>query len=211
MSFDLHFLRQGVSLAQGAGLADSAIAAFLLLPLATAFIAAARYLIGLRGLGLFIPIMFSVVFLLVGLPSGLGLFLLIVATATLVRFLLHGLKIHYLARLALVIWFVSLTVFLFANTFDFQLLPLMILVLLSENLVEIQISQGSRRALRLTLETLLLAIICFGLFSWPFLQRFALGEPELLLLATLLINLLVGRFAGMRLLEYQRFGGLLKN
>ena len=211
MAFNPYFLQAGVAQAQAAGLSDTVIAAFLLLPLAAALIATARYLIGLRGLGIFTPIMFSVVFLLVGLPGGLGLFLLIVVTATLARLLLHGLKIHYLARLALVIWLVSLTVFLFASTFDFQLLPLMILVLLSENLVETQISQGSRRALRLTLETLLLAIICFGLFSWPFFQKLALDEPELLLLATLFLNLAVGRFAGMRLLEYQRFGRLLKN
>jgi hypothetical protein len=210
MAFNPYFLQAGVAQAQAAGLSNTVIAAFLLLPLAAAIISAARYLIGLRGLGLFTPMMFSVVFLLVGLTSGLALFFLIVGAATLARLLLHRLKIHYLARMALVIWFVAFVAFLLAAVFNFQFLPLMILVLLSENLVEVQISQSSRRAFRLTLETLLLALTCFGLFSWSLFHRLALQEPELLLAATLVLNLFIGRFAGLRLFEYHRFRRLLK-
>ncbi|MFH1840693.1 MAG: 7TM domain-containing protein [Candidatus Shapirobacteria bacterium] len=210
MNFSFYFLREGVVLARASGLSDSVIAAFLLLPLAAAFIAAARYLLGLRGLGVFTPIMLSVVFLMIGLPTGLSLFFLILLAATFARLIMRRLKIHYLARMALVIWFVSLVVFLFAAAFDFQILPLMILVLLAEDLVEAQISQSSSRALRSTLEVLILSSACFATFSWPFLQNLALAQPELLLFTTLVLNLLIGRFAGLRLLEYQRFRRLLK-
>jgi hypothetical protein len=183
----------------------------LLLPLAASIVAAARYVVGVRGLGVFIPLVVAVIFLMLGIGPGLVTFLLILAVATLSRLILRRLKIHYLARMSLILWFVTLAVLFFdATNFTLAVFPILILILLAENFVEVQITQSATRAIRLTVETLLLSVGCFALFNWAWLQKIALAQPEIFLGATLVLNLLIGRFAGMRLLEYHRFRRLLK-
>ena len=60
------------------------------------------------------------------------------------------------------------------------------------------------------LETFLLAILAFLVLNSSAFQRMMLLSPEALLFLTLAIDLWVGHFTGLRLLEYRRFRKLLK-
>jgi hypothetical protein len=86
----------------------------------------------------------------------------------------------------------------------------LILILVGENLLEVQISRGTKEAVSLITETLVLAILGWFLLSWKWLQKTVLTEPEIFLILTAVGNILLGRFTGLRLLEYKRFRRLLK-
>lgn len=205
-----NFLKHAVFLAIKSGISWEIVVVLLLFPLVAAFLAAARYFIGLRGFGIFTPAMMAVVFLTTGVVPGVLLFLIILAAATLARLITRGLKIHYLARMALLLWFVSLTVFGMLFWFKASLFPILILILLAENFIEVQIGRSIQDAFRMTLETFILALVSFWLLSWQWLQKAVLSYPELVVFGTMVLDLLIGRFTGLRLLEYRRFRRLLK-
>lgn len=192
------------------GVPSQTIAGLLLFPLITLLIAGSRYLIGIRGLGMFFPAVLAVIFFNLGLVNGLILFLLVLAIVTLGRVLTLRLHLHYLARMSLLIWLVSLGIFLSLFWIKNPLFPLLVLILLGENLVEVQITKGRKEAFKLVLETLILSFISFFLLSLETLQNLVLSQPEIFLILTALGNIFLGRFTGLRLLEYKRFRKLLK-
>jgi hypothetical protein len=78
------------------------------------------------------------------------------------------------------------------------------MVALAEQFVSAQIEQGFSAAVFLTTETLVLSIVTYYLVSWDPFQSLILAYPELIFL-TLIINFLLGRWTGLRLMEYYRF------
>lgn len=200
------------------GVSPETIVLFLLLPLVVSVVAATRQLIGFRGFGIFIPTAMALVFVYSGLFLGLLTFLVILFTATLARLLLRFLKIQYLPRIALVLWFVSLAVLAALFLFPSLGLPnltagspftLLILILLGENFLEGQADKTLRESLSLTLGTVMIALIGYAIFSWQNLQRLTLVYPEIIIFAPVLFDIFLGRFTGLRLLEYRRFRHLL--
>ena len=86
----------------------------------------------------------------------------------------------------------------------------MILVLLAENFLDAQARTKPIDAIALTLETLGLALVSSILLQWEGLQKFALLQPELLIVFTFAINIIVGKFVGLRFSEYFRFRSLME-
>jgi len=186
------------------------LAILLLFPLLTLFIAASRYLVGVKALGIFTPAILTIVFLEAGVLPGLALFFLVLLAVSLGKVLTRGLHLHYLARVSLIVWLASIVVFGGIFFIKTSLVSLLILILIGENLLEVQISRGTKEALSLIAETLILAVLGWLLLSWEWLQKAVLGEPEIFLILTAVGNVLLGRFTGLRLLEYKRFRRLLK-
>jgi len=209
MPASLSFLKPVVFLALEQGIEPKTLAVLLLFPLLTLFIAASRYLAGIKALGIFTPVILTIVFLEAGILSGLGLFFLVLITVSLGRVLTRGFHLHYLARVSLIIWLVSIVVFGGMFFFKTPLVALLILILVGENLLEVEISRGTKEALSLIIETLVLAVFGWLLLSWEWLQKSVLAEPEIFLILTAAGNILLGRFTGLRLLEYKRFRRLV--
>jgi hypothetical protein len=213
-----NFLQHAIRKAVSQGVPTNTIVLVLLFPLVAAVIAAGRHLIGLRGFGIFTPAVLSVAFVATGTVTGIVLFLVILLGATLMRRVLKGLRLQYLPRMALLLWGVSLGVLgsLFAAPFirlealaGIQIFPILILILLAENFIEVQISKSRREATQLTVETVILAIIASLLLSLEIVQRFALLHPEMVVLSVALFNVFVGKYVGLRYTEYLKFKKLM--
>lgn len=213
-------LKHAIRGAVEAGVPVETIVLLLLLPLVAAVIAAARHIVGLRGFGIFLPAALSVVFVATGPVVGLGLFLVIVLTSTSARILLRRsrVKLQYLPRMALILWFVVLGVLgvLFAAPYlpQFELAKVSIfavlfLVLLAEDFTRAQIGKSVRTAINLTSETLILALVSFAFLTYRSIQTFALLNPEIFLLGIAVFNFLVGKYVGLRFLEFWRFRKLI--
>lgn len=198
------------------------IVLLLLLPLVAAVIAASRHLIGLRGFGIFLPAALSAVFVATGLVVGIGLFLTIVVVSTISRMGLRRarLKLQYLPRMALILWIVVLAVMgvLLVGSgvgrreiAGVSIFPVLILALLAEDFARVQLGKSIRIAASLTIETLILALISFVFLSLRMLQEFALLNPEIYLLLVLGLDLFLGTYSGLRLLEIWRFRKLLRS
>jgi len=214
-NFFQHAIREAVK----RDVSANTIVLILLFPLVAAIIAALRHLVGIRGFGIFLPAVLSVVFVSTGIFEGLLLFLAIIFAATASRMFLREMKLQYLPRMALLLWFVSLAVFgiLFLSPFlnlttitNLSIFPILILILLTENFLDIQIGKSMKEAVSMTLETLMIALVCSFVLQLDFLQKFVLLNPEIVVISVAVVNIFLGKFTGLRLLEYKRFNSLLR-
>jgi hypothetical protein len=213
-----NFLQHAVRNSIAMGVAPNTIVLVLLFPVVAAIIAAARHLIGLRGFGIFTPAVLSVAFVATGMFVGILLFLVILLVATLSRGLTHRLKLQYLPRMSLLMWFISIGVLVtlllspllpIEALKNVNIFPILILMLLAENFIEVQIGKSRQEATELTIETMILALICSLVLSLDVMQRVALLYPELLLLIVAVFNIFVGKYVGLRYQEFLKYKKLL--
>ncbi|HWA51588.1 MAG TPA: 7TM domain-containing protein [Patescibacteria group bacterium] len=204
------------------GVSAKTVSLLLLLTVVTAFIAGVRHLLGVRSFGIFLPAALSVVFVTIGPLFGIGLFLLIIGIASIVRFALRKLKIHlqYLPRMSFILWGVVVCVLLvlfLAPVFggiDFEnisVLPLFILILLAEDFIRVQLGKSVKTAINLTTETLILAFVSFLILSFAPFERFAILNPEILLVGVAIFDFILGKYVGLRFIEFWRFRKLIRS
>lgn len=213
-----NFLQFAIAQGQAAGVPIETIVILLLFPVVATVIATARHFIGLRGFGIFTPAVVSVAFLATGLRLGLTLFLGILLIAVLARLLVKRLRLQYMPHMAMVILVISLGILLIIVGSPFGIdkllavgiFPILLLVLLTETFISTQISHGLKQAATSTIETLILATIGYSILSLQVTRDWVLAKPELTVLLIAAVNIFLGRFTGLRLLEYWRFRELLK-
>ncbi|MBI2103847.1 hypothetical protein HYT59_02490 [Candidatus Woesebacteria bacterium] len=215
-------IKYAIRASVGAGVPVNTIVLLLLLPGIGALIAAARHLVGLRGFGILMPAALSVVFLALGPVVGIGLFLVIVVTSVIVRFGLRKTKVRlgYLPRMALIMLFVVLGVLgvLFAapilrhpDIINVSIFPVLFLVILAEDFTRVQLGKSVRVAVNITTETLILALVSYILLTLKALQEFVLLNPEGYLLGLIVFDFLIGRYVGLRFMEFWRFRKLISS
>ncbi|MFH1559471.1 MAG: 7TM domain-containing protein, partial [Patescibacteria group bacterium] len=90
-----------------------------------------------------------------------------------------------------------------------SIFPILIMITLVEKFVAVQIEKGNRTAVILAFETLVISIIGFYLASWGPLIKLLAMHPWTILF-TIPINILLGKWTGLRLSEYIRFKQILK-
>lgn len=201
------------------GLPSNVLVILILFPLIAAIIAFSRHVVGLRGFGVYTPAVLAVALVSTGILLGIGTFLIIMLTTLLLQKLFKKFNLAHLPKTALILWGVCVTLIIFLiltayfrleSFFSLSIFPLLILVSLSENFTSTQAFASTKEALRLTLETLILAVIAALIMGSNALQRFAIVNPEISLLSILIMSLLIGRYQGLRLFELIRFQALLK-
>jgi len=217
----LNFLRHAIKETVNQGVPPNTIVLILMFPLVASLVAAARHFVGVKGFGIFTPAVISVAFLATGIVLGVFLFVFILVAATVFRFITRELKlrVQYLPRMALLLWFVSLAILgliiasplvEYEALMNLGIFPILLLILLAETFIDVQITRSFSQAVSMTIETLILATISFYLMNWESLQDFVLLNPEIFVLLVAALNIFVGKYSGLRLLEVWRFRKLLK-
>lgn len=215
-----NFVQHSIRRAVDQGVPANMLVLLLLFPVIASIIAASRHLIGLDGFGVYTPAVLSVALLSTGIGTGLLLFTSILVLVTIGRVLVKRLKLQYLPRTALLLWFVSLGVFGFLlaapallslgiDLASVTIFPILVLILLSENFTEVTFSSTQSRAIEMTLETIALAVGSTLLIRTEVVQNLVILNPEMTLLFVFVINILVGRYTGLRVSEYFRFKSIL--
>ncbi len=214
-----NFLQHAIYSAVTNGLSANIVVLLILFPVITSVIAAFRHLIGLRGFGVYAPAVLSVALASTGITTGLIVFFIVLMTALIFRSLTRKLRLQYLPRTAMLLWGVSLVVLLlmiFSAMYEMtffmaiSIFPLLIIMLLTENFIETQLMSSQSQAVRLTIETVLIAIVGSLIIGSETLQRTVILNPEATILGVAVINILVGKYAGLRFLEYFRFESILE-
>lgn len=217
-----NMIRYSIRYAVSSGVSAETIVLLLLLPVVAAFIAGVRHIVGLRGFGILLPASLSIVFVSMGPIPGVLVFLLIVAVSTLTRILLRKgkIRLQYLPRMAFILWAVVIGVMgvllitPILNRPDIanvSIFPILILILLSEDFTRVQLGKSVKTAITITAETLLLGFLSYLLLTFKPLQEAAILNPELLLIVVAIVDFLMGKYIGLRFLEYYRFRKLIKN
>jgi PKD repeat protein len=214
----LNFLSFGINYLMNRGVSQDTIFLLLILPVVATLVSFGRQIVGVKAFGIYIPSLLTLTFVITGLDYGLIIFTALLLAATVARVAVRRLHLLYMPRMAIVLTIVSITIFsmfVIASYFEqasflgLSIFPILVMIILSEKFVEAQIEQGNRSAILLTIETLALATVSYLIVSWDSFETLLLAYPELVLL-TLVINLALGRFSGLRIVEYFRFHRLLK-
>jgi len=208
-----NFIAYGVQYAVKQGVPANTIMLILLLPFLATIVVFFRYIIGLPSLGLLVPIALSITLLSTGLLAGIILLATILLASLLARFILKRIRIMQLPKLALSMWLVAVAIICaltvcaangILSVRDISIFPVLLLVLLSDRVVALFLERSLKEVLIITLVTLLLGVIGFFLLSWTQLRDVVILYPELVLLFVP-INIIMGRYFGLRVSEYIRF------
>jgi len=221
-TWPLNPVKYAIRGAVAAGVPANTIVLLLLLPIVAFVIAFTRNVIGIRGFGIFLPAALSVVFVATGPIVGIGLFLVIVIVSTAMRMLLRKLKVklQYLPRMAFILWAVVLGVlgvlFLapvlkFSDLANVSIFAVLFLVLLAEDFTRVQLGKSVKTAVNLTFETLILSLISYLFLTFQPLQKYVLLNPEISLLLVAAADLVLGKYTGLRVMEFYRFRKLIKS
>lgn len=202
------------------GVPPNTIVLLLLLPGVAALIAAARHIVGIRGFGIFLPAALAVTFVATGPIIGIGLFLVIVFVSTFARISMRRLKVklQYLPRMALILLMVVFGILgvLFLSPMiripeltNVSIFPVLILVLLAEDFSRVQLGKSAKVAINLTTETLILALGSYIFLTMKIVQHAALLHPEAFVIMVIIVDIVLGKYLGLRVMEYVRFKKLL--
>lgn len=196
------------------------IGLILMLPIVATIIAFSREVIGIKGFGVYTSLIIGFAFLGTGLISGFIIFAVVLSSGTLMRILIKHLRLLYLPRMAMVLSAVAFTIFLMFMTAAFlhetqflkiSLFPIIIIISLVEKFIAAQIERGPRTAITLTVETLALASLSYLIITWGTLTRLVLDWPMGVFAAAIVLNIILGKWTGLRITELIRFRGLMKH
>ncbi|TAK95253.1 hypothetical protein EPO05_04615 [Patescibacteria group bacterium] len=205
-----YFVAQGVPL--------ETVSLLLVLPVIATMIAFFRQVLGMKAFGIYTPLIVTFAFLATGIKYGIALFVIVILVGMVSRVLLRKLRILYLPRVAItltIVAFVILALLVAGGAMKrtglaaVSIFPLLIMITLVEKFVATQIEKGNQTALILALETMIISAVGYYLASWEMLKEFIIVYPWAILL-TLPINILLGKWTGLRLSEYLRFREVLK-
>ncbi|AKM81632.1 MAG: hypothetical protein UT13_C0001G0672 [Candidatus Pacebacteria bacterium GW2011_GWF2_38_9] len=213
-----NLIQKAIRKAISSGMPANIIVILLIFPIIASLVAFSRHVIGLKGFGIYIPAVLSVAFVSTGILTGVTVFVAVLLAALFTRPILKKLKLPMLPRTAMLLMSVSITVLalmLVGSIYnidlviDISIFPLLIIILLTENFMETQLFNSQKEALQITFETLLIAVLCSLILGSETIQKFVILRPELTLIGVALINFAIGKYTGLRFLEYLRFRDLL--
>ncbi len=202
-----------------AGVPSRTIILILLLPMLATIIAFIRHVVGLPSIGLLVPIALSITLLSTGVTAGLILLASIILGSTFARLILRKLRIMQLPKMALSMFIVSIIIFATITIAamsgilvvrQLSIFPVLLLILLSEQIISVQLERSFQEMLVITLVTFALGMVGYVVLSAQVIRNTFLLYPELIFLL-IPINILIGRYFGLRILEYFRFSSISRH
>ncbi len=201
------------------GVPQETIVFLLLLPVAATIVAFARQVIGIKGFGIYTPLILAFAFWSIGLKYGLAFFVTIFLAGSLARLALKKIRMLYLPRMAIILTFTTLAILALLLIAPLlgqsgppysSIFAILIMITLVEKFVAAQIERGPKGAVLLTAETLFLSLVCYGAIVCPWAKNQALNFPLWTIVGALLINFILSKWTGLRLSEYFRFKTVIK-
>jgi hypothetical protein len=209
-----NFLRYIIERAVKQGVPANTLVLIILFPLAVTMVAASRHLLGIRGTGILSPALLSIAFLATGVWAGVVLFVIILVVTVISRSLLSNFRLQYLPRVALLLWFVSAGVLCtmvlagewqLSSMTEVGIFPILILMLLAETFIDLQSGRSASEARQLIFQTFALAMLTSLILGWEVVQQMVLLFPEAIFLGVAGVDILMGKYTGLRLSEYIMF------
>ncbi len=201
------------------GVPSRTIILILLLPMLATIIAFIRHVVGLPSIGMLVPVALSITLLSTGITAGLILLATIIFGSTVARILLKKLRIMQLPKMAFSMFIVSFFLFLVLTVSamggilvvkQLSIFPVLLLILLSEQIISVQQERSAQEMIIISMVTFAIGILGFLLLSSIYLRNTILLYPEFTLLL-IPLNIIIGRYFGLRLMEYFRFSSIMRH
>lgn len=200
------------------GVPQDTVVLLLMLPLIATVIALFRQVIGIKSFGIYTPLIIIFAFVAIGLKYGVAIFISVLLTGMIMRFVLKRFRLLYLPRVAItltLVVFVILGILVAGGSLKrtglaaASIFPLLIMITIVEKFIAAQIEKGSKTAFLLALETLIISLVGFYIVTWQALIKAIMAYPWLILLMVP-FNIFLGKWSGLRLSEYWRFREVIK-
>lgn len=193
----------------------------LMLPIIATLVAIFRQVIGIKAFGIYTPSIITFALFAMGeLRYGIAAFVSVIVVGMLARLIMKRFRLLYLPRVAITLTIISLAILflLFIGGLsqrtgfaEASIFPLLIMITLAEKFVSTQIEKGTRIALILAIETLVISIVGYFLIRSETITNAVLAYPLWIITLTLVINITLGKWSGLRLSEYWRFRKIFKH
>lgn len=207
------------------GVPEYTLYLLLALPIVTTLVTFSRYFIGLKSLNIYTSIL--MVFALMeiahvhgaefdvfnGLVRGLLITTPMIVIALFLQSVSASMRMHYISKVSIITTLVSVfalfTLYIGTeiNALSYILIhpmALIILIVVLDIFVKNYIRKGPIKSVKLILNTIGLAFVISILMEQAFMQKLLFAHPEITLYS-LVIDVLLGRWTGLRLSEYLRF------
>jgi len=188
----------------------------LLIPIGAFLLVLMRNVVGVKTFGTFMPVLIALAFRETGLLWGICLFTAVVAMGLTVRFYLERLKLLLVPRLSAVLIVVVISMAVLSvlthslgihRGLSVALFPMVILTMTIERMSIVWEERGPGEALVSGLGSMLTAAVVFLVTNIKLVEHLVFVFPELLLVL-LAATLVLGRYAGYRLMDVYRFRAL---
>jgi len=200
------------------GVPSQTVILLLVLPVITMILAFLKQVVGITTFGLYTPSVIALSFLALGWPLGLLFLFFIIVTGYATRSFMRRWRLLYVPKVAIILSVVSLTLLIvmgvsayFGITFSREtIFILLIMSTLSESFLSMKTEGGLLPTALSIGETVFAALICVFIVQWDIFQSMVLAYPELTLLS-IVVDIILGRWTGLRLFEYFRFREVFKH
>lgn len=191
----------------------------LLLPLGGLLIAILKNVIGLKTFGVFLPILIAYTLTTVGFFTGLLLFLTIMGLVGLISIPLGKWGLLYTPKMVVILGCTVVAIFILINLgiqynikwlLSLSFFPIIITAIVSERFARAIEEDGYQSAIATLLQTLIATAICYLVFASFVIKTLLLIFPELILI-TIVITIMLGKWIGLRLSEYKRFSYIINS
>lgn len=205
------------NIANKAGISSKVMSLLMLLPLGALIVAIFRNVIGVKTFGVFLPVLIAISFLSTGLIFGIASFVCVLLLISCLHFPLLKWGILHVPKLVVMlsaVVFLMIIVLYAGLQFNLTmvsgltLFPIVILTISAEKYSKIVVEEGVLNATKILGQTLLVTLFCYAIVSSEMIYLLLMNFPELLLLISV-VSLLLGKWIGLRVSEYQRFNFLI--
>lgn len=201
------------------GIPANTIFLILLTPILALCISFTRVVIGLPTVDMLVPIALAFAFVSVGV--GVGMFILgaVVLASYVAKMLVSRVRMMFYPKRSLSLFILAMFVFAaltaalffeYEQVLGLSIFPILILILLGDSIVSVQLHKSLEETVTITTTTLVLGLFGYVLATSTAVQNYLIVYPELVLLV-IPLNILVGRYFGLRLTEVFRFREFVKD
>lgn len=200
------------------GVPQETILYLLLLPFVVTLVALFRQVFGIKAFGIYTPTLITFSFLVVGIKYGIAIFFAVIIIGILSRMLLRYFRLLYLPRIAITLTLISfaiLALLAFGGSLQrtgfaaMSIAPIIIMIALVEKVIATQIESGTKEAIIISFQTLFISFVSWYITSFQGFQELLMVSPWIVLI-TIVVNIIAGKWTGLRLSEYFRFREILK-
>ncbi|MBV1951758.1 MAG: UUP1 family membrane protein [Cycloclasticus sp.] len=213
------FFPNSVALLQSLGLPLKTSYIFLLFPICTLLITFLRNIVGIKTIGIFMPMLIAAASVYTGFFTGLVGFSLVLLLAFIGHTILGQFKILKIPRLAAIITITTIVSLIAIASTDvpqniefglLMLFPVVIISFAADRIHQMTNESSWQELWQNSIGTLFTLSLCYLVFTSFLLQGLFSLYPELLI-TTLAVQLFIGSWSGMRISELIRFQTLIGN
>ena len=190
----------------------------IMLPLGALVVALFRNVVGFQTFGIFLPALVAIACRQTGLVWGIIAFLVVIAIVSLVHFPLEKIGLLYTPKMVIMLVFVVITFLLISilgikiqvqSLVYITLFPIVIVTITAERFARSVMEEGMLKSMKMTVHSVVVIIFSYMAMNSSTMESLFLAFPELFL-AIIGVSLILGKWIGFRLSEYDRFKWLLK-